>query len=94
MICLYIILAVIAAALAVMLIRTVRIKSDAVKPDENYKGEQIDIESALKKLQGAIRIPTVTVNYDDEQSKEPFFQLHKYLEKSFPLFTSTHKKQL
>lgn len=86
MICLYIILAVIAAALAVMLIRTVRIKSDAVKPDENYKGEQIDIESALKKLQGAIRIPTVTVNYDDEQSKEPFFQLHKYLEKSFPLF--------
>ena len=87
MIAFLIVLAVIVAICLVFVIRALLVKDTAEKP-ENFEMPEIDLDSAVKKVQGAVRIPTISMR-DETIPDKPFLELHEYLEKTFELF---HKK--
>jgi len=91
MLVLYIILACIALLLLILIVRALAVKDTAVPP-QAYEKPQIDMDAALKKVQGAIRIPTISMR-DETIPDKPFLDLQAYLEKTFPLFhEKAHKR--
>lgn len=89
---LIIIVAVIVLFFAVLVIRALAVKDKSAKP-EQYQKPEIDLDSAVKKAQGAIRIPTISMA-DDTFDDKPFFELQEYLEKTFPLFHEKAEKRV
>ncbi len=92
---LYILLAVTAALLilfAVMAARACAVKGGTAET-ENYNDPRVDTERAVKKLQGAIKIPTVSMQ-KEEYGPQPFYDFRDYLEKQFPLFHSTAERHI
>ena len=92
MIVLWIVLAVLAALCLLFVIRALLVKDTAEKP-EHYEKPEIDLDAALKKVQGAIRIPTVSMRNETIPDK-PFYDLQAYLEKTFPLFHAKAEKRV
>ena len=87
-----IILACIAAALLLFVIRALLVKDTAEKP-EAYEKPQIDLDAAVKKVQGAVRIPTVSMR-EPSIPDTPFLELQAYLEQTFPLFHQVAEKRV
>lgn len=87
-----IVLACLAAILLVFVIRALLVKDSAEKP-ENYEKPEIDLDEAVKKVQGAIRIPTISMR-DETIPDKPFYELQSYLEKTFPLFHEKTQKRV
>ncbi|MBR2589368.1 MAG: M20/M25/M40 family metallo-hydrolase [Clostridia bacterium] len=92
MIALYIILGALVLFILIMVIRALLVKDTAEQP-EAYEKPQIDLDAAVKKAQGAIRIPTISMA-DENASDKPFLDLQAYLEQTFPLFHQTAEKRL
>lgn len=89
---LIIILSVIVLFFAILIIRALALKDESEAPEE-YIQPEIDLDSAVKKAQGAIRIPTVSMA-DESFDDKPFFELQDYLEKTFPLFHEKAEKRV
>ncbi|MBQ6380501.1 MAG: M20/M25/M40 family metallo-hydrolase [Clostridia bacterium] len=88
---LLIILACIAALVLLLVVRALLVKDTAEKP-EDYTKPEIDLDAAVKKAQGAIRIPTISMR-DESIPDKPFYDLQAYLETTFPLFhEKAHKR--
>lgn len=81
----YIVLIVLASLILAlfifMLIRTILKKP--INPESTYQAPKVDIDALTEKLQGAVRIKTVT-KLKPEDSQESFLEYHKYLFKTFP----------
>ena len=92
MIAFFIVLGVIALILLVFVIRALLVKDTAEKP-ESYNKPEIDLDAAIKKIQGAVRIPTISMR-DETIPDKPFLDLHEYLEKTFPLFHQKAEKRV
>lgn len=92
MIVLWIILGILAAFCLLLVIRTLLVKDTAEQP-EHYEKPEIDLEAAVKKVQGAIQIPTISMR-DDTIPDKPFYDLQAYLEKTFPLFHEKAEKRV
>lgn len=86
------ILALIAVMLLVLILRALAVKDTAEQP-EAYEKPAIDLEAALKKVQGAVRIPTISMR-DESISDQPFYDLQAYLEQTFPLFHQSAQKRV
>ena len=88
---LLIILACIAALVLLLVVRALLVKDTAEKP-EDYTKPEIDLDAAVKKAQGAIRIPSISMR-DESIPDKPFYDLQAYLETTFPLFhEKAHKR--
>ena len=92
MIVLWIILGILAAFCLLLVIRALLVKDTAEQP-EHYEKPEIDLEAAVKKVQGAIQIPTISMR-DDTIPDKPFYDLQAYLEKTFPLFHEKAEKRV
>ena len=92
MIVLWIILGILAAFCLLLVIRALLVKDTAEQP-EHYEKPEIDLEAAVKKVQGAIQIPTISMR-DDTIPDKPFYDLQDYLEKTFPLFHEKAEKRV
>ena len=92
MIVLCIILGILAAFCLLLVIRALLVKDTAEQP-EHYEKPEIDLEAAVKKVQGAIQIPTISMR-DDTIPDKPFYDLQDYLEKTFPLFHEKAEKRV
>ena len=89
---LWIILAVLACFILILVLRALLVKDTAEKP-EVYEKPEIDLDAAVKKVQGAVRIPTVSMR-DETIPDKPFYDLQAYLEKTFPLFHEKAQKRV
>lgn len=83
---LYAVLALVAILVIVMLFKTFSLKGTKTPVSEDTADVNIDMDRALKHLQGAVRIPSVSVNSSDEKTKVPFYELHRYFEITYPAF--------
>ena len=92
MIVLWIILGILATFCLLLVIRALLVKDTAEQP-EHYEKPEIDLEAAVKKVQGAIQIPTISMR-DDTIPDKPFYDLQAYLEKTFPLFHEKAEKRV
>lgn len=92
MIVVLVILAVLVLIALIFVIRALAVKDTAEKP-EAYEKPEIDLDAALKKVQGAIRIPTVSMR-DETIPDTPFLELQAYLEQTFPLFHEKAQKRV
>ena len=79
---LYGLLALIAALLAVAVIRTLCIKAPARK-ESSFVATAEQLDTAAKKLGAMVRVPSVSKAEDEDLTQ--FYILHKELEKYFPL---------
>ena len=92
MIVLWCVLGALALLCLVFVIRALMVKDTAEQP-EAYEKPTIDLDAAVKKVQGAIRIPTISI-VDETSPGQPFYDLQEYLETTFPLFHKTAQKRV
>lgn len=55
---------------------------------------KVDTEAAAERLAGSVRLRTITYDNKPDGSAEEFLKLHAYLQKAFPLFHRTLKREL
>jgi carboxypeptidase PM20D1 len=87
-----IILGILCLIFALLALRAASVKDESEK-GENYQKPNIDLDRAVKKVQGAIRIPTVSMQHEGD-SDEPFLDLHNYLKNQFPLFNDAAQRKI
>ncbi|MDR1940409.1 MAG: M20/M25/M40 family metallo-hydrolase, partial [Clostridiales bacterium] len=89
MLALYITLAVLAALLLVMILRTILTKP---KPLDSgvFTPHPLDKDEIAAHLSGAIQIPTVSLA-DDSYPDKPFLDYKKYIEETYPNFARAAK---
>ena len=76
-----------------MLIRTLCCKPKEVKAVE-FKARDFDAETVANHLSEAVQIPTVSMIGEYEGVDKPFFDYHKFLEKTYPLIHKSAEKTI
>lgn len=87
-----IIIGLILLVFAVLAIRAAAVKDNS-EPGEKYEKPEIDMDRAVKKVQGAIQIPTVSMQKEGDDPT-PFLNLQQYLKEQFPLLNKAAERKI
>lgn len=84
MVVLFVLLSLLVVLVAVLLGRALALKPEQATADTGDT-THVDLDRAVTSLQGAVRVPTISLNPEDDSTLTPFLQLHQYLEERYPL---------
>lgn len=90
MIVLYCILGLLGALILFMVVRTLVTRPRATQIS-TYQAPPVDRDKLVAELQGAVRIPTVTLEHNDEDGSV-FFEYQHYLETTYPALLGSAQK--
>ena len=90
MIVLYCILGLLGALILFMVVRTLVTRPRATQIS-TYQAPPVDRDKLVAELQGAVRIPTVTLEHNDEDGSV-FFEYQNYLETTYPALLGSAQK--
>ena len=88
----YCVLGLVCALILFMLVRTLLTKKPKLE-DKNYTPHDVDLDRVASHLVGAVQIPTITMNNNDEDGSV-FYEYQAYLEKCYPKIMAVAEKTL
>ena len=88
----YCVLGLVGALILFMLVRTLLTKKPKLE-DKNYTPHDVDLARVASHLVGAVQIPTITMNNNDEDGSV-FYEYQAYLEKCYPKIMAVAEKTL
>ena len=88
----YCVLGLVGALILFMLVRTLLTKKPKLE-DKNYTPHDVDLDRVASHLVGAVQIPTITMNNNDEDGSV-FYEYQAYLEKCYPKIMAVAEKTL
>lgn len=88
----YCVLGLVCSLILFMLVRTLLTKKPKLE-DKNYTPHDVDLDRVASHLVGAVQIPTITMNNNDEDGSV-FYEYQAYLEKCYPKIMAVAEKTL